>query len=506
MRDGEPGSLLLEHDLGLSVEFAALDRVADDLGFLHQIFKGLVTPLGHIAAARFCTITAQQGVQEVVGVAVVAGPAQHAHLVLAVLHTLAILAPLKALDFGLDTDLGQIRLHQFGDALGVRVVGSLHRHRPDVGAEAASQTGSGQQLLGAFRIESVVLDRVVVRPLGRRNRVLGCHTRAQVDRIHDGLLVDGHVDRLAHAHVVKRLLGGVVGEVANVQTSLLEHLDLGILADCVEIGRIRVRHHMALAFLQLGPAHRGVRRDGKHQVVDLGLAGVVVGECLVADDGVFLVLHQHVGSGADRLLIDFFGRAGLQHGIGVFLGLDAGKFHGPTRQERGFWFVQCHLQRQVIDLLDRLEQFVHAHVAEVGVIGTGDLEVGVAFLPLALDGKDQVIGVHVARRLEVLVAVPLDTLAQEEGVFLAVGRYGPALGQARYHGGATALEVDQATVDLAVGIEGGAGGVDAGVEVFRTAFGTVNQRFGRGRCQRQQRRQGEGAEQGASGRWLAAVT
>ncbi len=53
------------------------------------------------------------------------------------------------------------------------------------------------------------------------------------------------------------------------------------------------------------------------------------------------------------------------------------------------------------------------------------------------------------------------------------------LGQARHDGGAAALEVDDAAVDLAVGVERRAGGVDAGVEVLRAAFGAVHQRLGR---------------------------
>ena len=115
--------------------------LGDGLGLEHQIVERLVAELGDVAAAGLGRVAAQQRVQEVVRVAVVAGPAQHAHLVLAGLHALAVLAPLEALDLGLDADLGQVGLHQFGDALGVRVVGALHRHRPQVGLEAVGQAG-----------------------------------------------------------------------------------------------------------------------------------------------------------------------------------------------------------------------------------------------------------------------------------------------------------------------------------------------------------------------------
>ena len=51
----------------------------------------------------------------------------------ACLHALAVLAPFKAFDFGLDADFGQVSLHQLGNALGIRVVGALHGHDPQVG-------------------------------------------------------------------------------------------------------------------------------------------------------------------------------------------------------------------------------------------------------------------------------------------------------------------------------------------------------------------------------------
>jgi hypothetical protein len=45
---------------------------------------------------------------------------------------------------------------------------------------------------------------------------------------------------------------------------------------------------------------------------------------------------------------------------------------------------------------------------------------------------------------------------------LPSGETSSAFGQPGHHGGAAALEIDQAAVDLAVGVERGAGGVDAG--------------------------------------------
>src|SRR3546814_1555351 len=74
MCDGGPGRLLLEDDLSLLVELRPLVVVADGLGLLDQILEGLVAPLGAVGAAH--GVTAEQHGQEVVRVAVVAGPAE----------------------------------------------------------------------------------------------------------------------------------------------------------------------------------------------------------------------------------------------------------------------------------------------------------------------------------------------------------------------------------------------------------------------------------------------
>ena len=191
--------------------------------------------------------------------------------------------------------LARVRLHQLGNALGIGVVGALYGHGPQVGGKAIGQTGSSQQFLGGSGVKRIVLDGLVVRPHGGWNRVGGRNAGAQVNRIHNGFLVDGHVDGFAHAHIVKRLLGGVVGQVANVQAGLLQNRDVAVLAHGVQVGGVGVGHDMALTLLQLGPADRCVRGDGEDQVVDLGFAGPVLGEGLVANDGVFLVLNHMNG-------------------------------------------------------------------------------------------------------------------------------------------------------------------------------------------------------------------
>ena len=131
--------------------------------------KALLHHLDEVLAAVAGRRAAEQE-EEVVRVAIVAGPAEQAHLVLARLQALAVLAPFIGDELGVDADLGQIGLHHLGHALGVRVVGTLHRHLPQVGVERCLHAGLLEHLLGLGGIVGVVLDRVVIGPDGRRDR------------------------------------------------------------------------------------------------------------------------------------------------------------------------------------------------------------------------------------------------------------------------------------------------------------------------------------------------
>ena len=69
-----PRRLALEDDLRLFIEGRALGLVGDDLGVVHELVELLVAPLRAVVAAD--GVTAEQGVEEVVRIAVVAGPAE----------------------------------------------------------------------------------------------------------------------------------------------------------------------------------------------------------------------------------------------------------------------------------------------------------------------------------------------------------------------------------------------------------------------------------------------
>jgi hypothetical protein len=157
----------------------------------------------------------------------------------------------------------------------------------------------------------------------------------------------------------------------------------------------------------------------------------------------------------------------------------------------GLRFVQRDAHRQVIDLLDRLDELREAHVVEVVVVGAGDFEERVVFLALALEREDHVVGVEVARRLERAGVVPLHALAQRERVDLAVGGDVPLFGETRHDLGAAALEFDEAVVDRLGGVERGTRRVHAGVEVLGAAFGTEHQRLGAGARRGRQGQRGD---------------
>src|SRR3954453_19671475 len=171
MRDQEHRGFLVEDFLRLLIELRALALVRERQGLGQQLVELIVAPLGQVVAAGLSAGAARQDVQEVVRIAVVAGPAELAHHVLARLHALAVLAPLEGLPVGLDADLGEIRLHQLGDGLAVRVVGTLHRHVPQVGLEPVLHAGLAEELLGFGLIEGIVLHGLVVRPDRRRNEL-----------------------------------------------------------------------------------------------------------------------------------------------------------------------------------------------------------------------------------------------------------------------------------------------------------------------------------------------
>src|SRR5690606_38471686 len=126
-------------------------------------------------------------------------------------------------------------------------------------------------------------------------------------------------------------------------------------------------------------------------------------------------------------------------------------------------------------------------------------------LALTLVGEDHVIRVEVAGGRELLVRMPLDALAEVEGVLGAVLRHFPALGQARLDLGRAFLELGQAVVDrMRRGIEGAAGRVGRGIEALGRGFRAIDEGLGlrHGGAQRQRRSEYEKLFQGSFSLWV----
>ncbi len=491
MRDRHPWRLIVEDHLRLLVERGALLHVRRRLCFVDQLGEVLVAPLGDVLAAFTRRAAGQQHAHEVVRIAVVARPAQHAHHVLAGLQALAVLAPFEGLELGSDADLRQVRLHQLGHLLGIRIVGTLHRHVPEVGLEVGD-TGLGQHGLRLLRIVRIGLDRVVIGPDRRRDRVLRGLAGALIDRRQDRVLVDRHVDGLTHLHVVERRLLHVHREIADIEAFLLQHLELRIGLQLRDVSRVRIGDDIALARFQARLARRLVRRDGEHQTVDRLLAAEVI-DVRVVDDAIVLVIAgPDEGAGSDRLLVDLLRRSGLHHRIHVFLGMDGGEVHAEIGDEGRFRLGQGELDRVGVDLVDRLQEVRHAHVVEVVVGAAGDLVVRIIRLPHAVEGGDHVVGVEVTARREAAARMEPHALPQMERVGEAVIGDVPRFGQRRHDLGGAGLEFHQAIEHRISGIETGAGGVDLRIEILRAALGAINQGLGiggvreakrdRGRC------------------------
>src|SRR5208282_3622890 len=100
VRDGVPGCFLLEDDLSLLVKLGALLDVRRLLRLDDEIVERLVAPASGIAAADGCCSTAEEGEEEVVRIAVVAGPSELRRHRLARLDPLAVLAPFEGGELG----------------------------------------------------------------------------------------------------------------------------------------------------------------------------------------------------------------------------------------------------------------------------------------------------------------------------------------------------------------------------------------------------------------------
>ncbi len=118
MREQQLRRLVVLDLLHALIELGALGLIGNRARLDEQIVELGVAPFRRVAAAGLAAGAAAQE-EEIVRVAVVAGPTVLAGHLLAVGEALAVLAPFVGDELGVDADLGEIGLHHLADALAV---------------------------------------------------------------------------------------------------------------------------------------------------------------------------------------------------------------------------------------------------------------------------------------------------------------------------------------------------------------------------------------------------
>ena len=205
------------------------------------------------------------------------------------------------------------------------------------------------------------------------------------------------------------------------------------------------------------------------------LAFPVVRVSDVANQRIYLVLLQDIRPGTNRPGVHVFRRAFFQHRVGVFGGKNRGEIHPPVGQKRGVRLAEGELNVIVVDLFHVLNQLIEPDVVKVFVVALRHVVIRVFRVFLTQNRENNVIGVKVARRFEVFIAVELHPFAQGKGIGLAVRRNRPGLRQRRDRGVFHRVKIDQAVVQyLRAGHKRRARAGDLRVEGLGGRFRTVN--------------------------------
>ena len=366
---------------------------------------------------------------------------------LACFRTLQIFAPLVGDDLGLDANFGPVSLDHLSHTARVRVVRTLYRHCPQIDGEAFFHPGFFQQRFRFFRIVSVVFNVVVIAPHSRWNQVFRGLTCALVNGFDNRFFIYRIGQRLADLHVIQRFLLGVEGEIADVQARLFQQVNVLIFFHARDVGRVRVRHHLALILLQFGIAHGSIRRNGEDQAIDLRLGAPVAREGFIENTGVFLILQQLERTGTDWVQVHFFRRTGFQHVVGILFRQNRGEVHRQVSEERRFRASQHKLDGFIVDFLHFANQVRQAHPFEVFIAAAGHFMVRVLRVFLAIEREYNVVGIQVASRFKVFIILPLHALTQVERIGFAVLAHFPFFRQPRNHFRSTGFEFNQAVID-----------------------------------------------------------
>src|SRR5215212_4091791 len=145
--DGNPRGVLDEHLLRLEVEPLALVLVYGRPGLIEYLIYLRVLVVGNVQRVFLgCRLAREEDVQEVVRVAVVPGPTEQAHVVLASTRLLQVRPPLVGDELGVYAHLLEVLLHRLCYALAVRYVRTWDGHVPE----------GGLQVLGARLLEHLL--------------------------------------------------------------------------------------------------------------------------------------------------------------------------------------------------------------------------------------------------------------------------------------------------------------------------------------------------------------
>ncbi len=125
----------------------------------------------------------------------------------------------------------------------------------------------------------------------------------------------------------------------------------------------------------------------------------------------------------------------------------------------------------VVYFLDLFEQVGHGHAVEILVTASGNLVVRVIPIKLAHETENDVVGIEITARSEVLSGLELDAFSQMKGVFRTVIADFPAFRQCRLDFRGPSFELDQFIEDLpGRSIKGCSRSIKSGVESFRATF------------------------------------
>ena len=165
-----------------------------------------------------------------------------------------------------------VGLDHFGHAFGVRVIGSLHRHRPQIDGNWPRNARFRQQRFGLLRIVVIILQLAIRAPYARRQQVFSRRTGTVEYRFNDRRFIDRHGQGLTHLNVVQRRFLGVKRQETGVKARFAHQVDRVVLFT-------------------------------KNETIDMRLPLPVFRERREKNSGIFLILREPERTGTNRVHI-----------------------------------------------------------------------------------------------------------------------------------------------------------------------------------------------------------